>query len=38
MLFHTWPFLVFLLIVLPVSEIRARYLAHFGPSAERHAA
>jgi L-ornithine Nalpha-acyltransferase len=26
------------LIVLPVSAIRARYLAHFGPSAERHAA
>jgi L-ornithine Nalpha-acyltransferase len=26
------------LIILPVSEIRARYLAHFGPGAERHAA
>lgn len=26
------------LIVLPVSEIQARYLAHFGPGAERHAA
>jgi putative hemolysin len=26
------------LIILPVSEIQARYLAHFGPSAERHAA
>ena len=26
------------LIILPVSAIRARYLAHFGPGAERHAA
>jgi L-ornithine Nalpha-acyltransferase len=26
------------LIVLPVSAIRARYLTHFGPRAERHAA
>jgi putative hemolysin len=26
------------LIILPVSEIQARYLAHFGPGAERHAA
>src|SRR6516165_6696031 len=26
------------LVVLPVSEIQARYLAHFGPGAERHAA
>jgi putative hemolysin len=26
------------IIILPVSEIRARYLAHFGPGAERHAA
>jgi len=26
------------LIILPVSEIRARYLAHFGAGAERHAA
>lgn len=26
------------LVVLPVSEIRARYLAHFGPGAERYAA
>jgi L-ornithine Nalpha-acyltransferase len=27
-----------LLIILPVSAIRARYLAHFGPGAQRHAA
>jgi putative hemolysin len=26
------------LIILPVSEIRSRYVAHFGPGAERHAA
>jgi len=26
------------LIILPVSAIRARYIAHFGPGAERHAA
>jgi putative hemolysin len=26
------------LVVLPVPEIQARYLAHFGPGAERHAA
>jgi L-ornithine Nalpha-acyltransferase len=26
------------LVILPVSEIQARYLAHFGPGAERHAA
>jgi putative hemolysin len=26
------------LIILPVSDIQARYLAHFGPGAERHAA
>ena len=26
------------LIILPVSEIQARYVAHFGPGAERHAA
>ena len=26
------------LIILPVSEIKSRYVAHFGPGAERHAA